>query len=69
MPLTHTHETDVKFDCTRAGVQPKPLCALEHCMILLTHSFTPLLFVFYQLQAVARFSSTGDLCLFGGVGG
>lgn len=35
MPHTHTHETDMKFDCTRAGEQPKPLCALEHCMILL----------------------------------
>lgn len=37
-------------------------------MTLLTHSFTPLLFVLYQLQAAARFSSTGDLWLFGGVG-
>lgn len=52
-----------------ARLQPKPLCPLEHCMLLFTHSFTPLLFVLYQLRVAARFSSTSDLWLFGGEGG
>lgn len=65
----------MQFDCSadkRARLQPKLLCAPEHCMILFTHSFTPLLCVLCQLQAVVRFtstvSSTGDLRLFGGGG-